>query len=905
MIAMISQRRIMFKNCYYDTKRSIIHLWEQFDGENLKTEIEWTPYLFVPTTEGEEDARTIFGNPVKKKTFQKYYDYKKYLDDHKNPTLSENNVRNEIQFLAERYYGIPDDEMYVPTLKVYYLDIEARPKEGFPDVNNPQDPITLISIKDSITGTTYTFGYDNVHNKYYGGHTADDYEIPKDVKYFRCQDEKTLLRRFFNFMNKFPCDVLSGWNIWWFDLPYLINRAIVLFGADEGRYLYSRMSTINRVSIWKPKSYSENINIDIAGMTILDYYDVYKWYGKNLERYTLEYVSQTELGKGKLPNPYDNLNDLADKEWSRFVDYNIIDCERVYDLEDRLGYIKMIQALSLLCKSPMRNYNAQTQLIEGLMITYYRRNRLCAPYFAGGEQAPFAAAHVKEPQKGMHEWVVDIDITSSYPSHIIALNMSVETFFGRISRMEEAAVVDYTRKRSFPSFSMVREKEGKWEIETFDGIKLAKFNAALKKGLLAIAPCGSVFTTNKPGVVAKVEKAVFFKRKEVKGKKSSWHDKAQECELEADKKDCLEKKMQAHSLQLALKIMMNAFFGILSVPYSRYFNTHIAEAITSCGRHTIKSGQTFCNDLLNDPTDELLSMFPKKDIEKYDHRNDYVAYIDTDSLFVKLGAWIEDQGHGEEWKKMSDDEKIELIQDIARSMEKYIDNRIFNETQLLDYNSQVHDFKIAFKQEIIAKTALFVKKKKYAYWLLNDEGKPTNKIKVTGLEIVRSESAEAIRPRLTHIMEMIMKQEDDEKIASQIRKYKKELRELDPEALAANIGINNIRKYLGSGQPLKGTPWHVKGVHSYRMLLKELDIVNKYEDVHEGVKAKVIYAKKNPYNIKTITFNEWPKEFDSIIQYDPDTMIDKFFVKKIRLLLEPIRKEAIIDRDESAFKAFF
>jgi DNA polymerase elongation subunit (family B) len=154
------------------------------------------------------------------------------------------------------------------------------------------------------------------------------------------------------------------------------------------------------------------------------------------------------------------------------------------------------------------------------MITYYRRNGLCAPYFAGGEQAPFTAAHVKEPQKGMHEWVVDIDITSSYPSHIIALNMSVETFFGRITRMEEAAVIDYTRKREFPPFKMTREKKNEWEIENLKVKSYAKFNAALKKGLLAIAPCGSVFTTNKPGVVAKVEKAVFFKRKEVKGKKS-------------------------------------------------------------------------------------------------------------------------------------------------------------------------------------------------------------------------------------------------------------------------------------------------------------------------------------------------------------------------------------------------
>lgn len=904
----------MFKNVYYDTRKSVIHLWEQINGENLKTEIDWTPYLFVPSTEEDRDAKTIFGKPVQKKTFQTFYNYSKFLEEHKKPSLSENNVRNEIQFLAERYYGIPDEDMYVPKLKVYYFDIETSSNEGFPDVQNPQDPITLISVRDSITGTTYTFGYDNINNKYYGGHSAIDYDIPEDVKYFRCQDEETLMKRFFNFMYKFPCDVLSGWNIWAFDLPYIVNRAIVLFGEEEGRKLYSKMSTINRVSVWKAKKYTDVLNIDIAGMTILDYYDVYKWYGKNLERYTLEYVSQTELGVGKLSNPYDNLNDLADREWSRFTDYNVIDCKRVNDLEDKLGYIKMIQALSLLCKSPMRNYNAQTQLIEGLMITYYRRNGLCAPYFAGGEQAPFAAAHVKEPQKGMHEWVVDIDITSSYPSHIIALNMSVETFFGRITRMEEAAVVDYTKKRSFPSFKMSREKEGKWELEEFDGIKLKKFNAALKKGLLAIAPCGSVFTTKTPGVVAKVEKAVFFKRKEVKGKKSEWHDKAQECELEEDKKDCLEKKMQAHSLQLALKIMMNAFFGILSVPYSRYFNTHIAEAITSCGRHTIKQGQHFCNDLLNGNShiendsfafefDHILEVL-QADWEFNTDRNDYVCYIDTDSLFVKLGQWVRDI-KSSIWDELDDDEKIELIKDISAMMEKYIDSRIFNETQLQDYNSQVHDFKIAFKQEIIAKTALFVKKKKYAYWLLNDEGKPTNKIKVTGLEIVRSESAEAIRPRLTHIMEMIMKQEDDEKIASQIRKYKKELRELDPEALAANIGINNIRKYLGSGSPLKGTPWHVKGVHSYRMLLKELDIVNKYDDVHEGVKAKVIYIKKNPYNLKTVTFNEWPKEFDSIIQYDPEIMIDKFFVKKIRLLLEPIRKEAIIDRDETAFKSFF
>ncbi len=890
----------MFKNVYYDTRKSMIHLWEQIDGEDLYDTFEWTPYLFIPSKEDDKDADTIFGKPVSKKTFNSYYNYKNFLEDNKgNRNIFENRVRNEIQFLAERYYGIPDDEMYVPNLKIYYTDIEVLPEQGFPDWRDPKDPVVLASIRNGITKQTICFGYDVLYLRDYTGDLDN-------VRYIACESEEDLMRRYFNYLHKFPCDVLSGYNIWAFDIPYLIGRAKVLWGDEAGEAMYKRMSPINVVSIWKQKQ-GDDINIDIGGMTILDYYNVYKWYGKNLERYTLEYVCQTELGVGKLENPYESLREQVEKDWNGFTDYNIVDCERVNDLEDKLGYIRMVQALSLLCKSPSKYYNAQTQLIEGLMLTYFRRNGMCAPHFAGGEQKPFEAAHVKQPERGMHQWVVDVDITSSYPSHIIALNMSNETFFGKIIRLQEEEIVSYTRKREFPKFKMYREIKGEWELVEFDKDRLDKFNLALSKGLFAIAPCGSVFTTNRQGVVAEVEKNVFFKRKEVKGKRYEYGMKANECELAEDKEKCKARERELDSLQLALKIMMNAFFGILSVPYSRYFNTYIAEAITSCGRHTIISGQKFCNDLLNDPHQNMLALFARdlKDVPENRNRKDYVKYIDTDSLFVGLGEWINDQGFGKEWEALDDSEKIDYIKKISAIMEEYIDGRIFNEVQLGDYNSQVTDFKIGFKQEIIAKTALFVKKKKYAYWLLDKEGVPKNDIKVTGLEIVRSESAEAIRPRLKSVMEMIMKLESDEKIAKTIRTYKKELNQLTPEDLAANIGINNIRKYLGSGTPRKGTPWHVKGVYNYRLLLKELDIKNKYEDVHEGLKAKVIYVKKNPYNIETVTFHDWPNEFDEIIQFDSETMIEKFFIKKVRLLLEPIGKEHIIDSDESAVRTFF
>ncbi len=910
----------MFKNCYYDTRNSMMHLWEQINGEDLETEIPWTPYVFMPSSKSE--IKTIFGKPVYKKKFDTYFDYHKFQKEHNASHLYENNVRFEIQFLAERYHGIPDEEIYVPNLKVYYLDIEVYAPVGFPETKDAADPVTLIGVRDGKTSETYSFGFNPLQDHFADPESAYTGELDN---YVHCGSEEELLRRFFDWIEKNPCDVISGWNVWGFDLPYLINRCKNVFGDYDGQKMYSKMSRNGVVSVWKQKM-SEDLNIDMGGVCILDYFKVYKWYGKKLERYTLEYVSQHELGEGKLDySEYGTLNDLMEKNWDLYVDYNAKDCERVHALEDKLGYIRTIQGLSLLCKSPMKYYNAQTQLIEGLMLTHFRRNKLCAPHFFGGDQEPFRAAFVKDPEVGLHEWVVDVDITSSYPSHIIALNMSLENFVGKVTRLSELEIVKSVTRRRFNEFQMLKENlkvnsrsKDKWKTVDIDEDKLDKFNLALDKGLLAIAPNGAIFSTKKEGVIAQVERNAFFKRKEVKGMRDKHGHLANETEGDEQQMH-KEREKEFDSLQNALKIMMNAFFGILSVPYSRYFNVHMAEAITFCGRHTILRGQDFCNELLNDPSEELQSILeeigegaeflgkPDVDIPVID----YVKYIDTDSLFVGLGQWINEYGYGEFWEKLPDEDKIKWIQKISGVMEKYIDERIFHEVQLGNYSSQVHDFKIGFKQEIIAKSALFVKKKKYSYHLVNKEGVPKDDLKTTGLEIVRSDSSEAIRPRLKTVMEMIVKQAPDEEIAAIIRRYRKELSEMSPAELAANVGINNIRKYIkfdkdvNEDRPIKGTPWHVRGVYNYRKLLEHLDIKHKYEDIYEGLKAKVIYVKKNPFEVDMITFQEWPTEFEDLIQYDYETMIEKFFINKIRTLLAPLDKEHIIDHDDTRLSVFF
>jgi DNA polymerase elongation subunit (family B) len=453
-------------------------------------------------------------------------------------------------------------------------------RSGFPNVSKAENPVVLISIKNSITGHTVTFG-----EKEYTGSTDN-------LTYIQCEEEKELLRKFFTFLHKNPPNVISGWNCMGFDLPYLINRDKLI---NNGNY-YTLMSPLRVVRTWESKKNNE-LNIDIAGITILDYLDIYKWYTPhNLERHSLEYVSQFELGVGKLDysDSAEGLRELYHNDWNKYVDYNIVDCERVNDLGKKLGYIRLIQSLSLLTRVPMRYYNAMTSLIEGLMLTYYRRNNLCAPYLEGGSQETFEAAYVKEPHKGFHSWLFSIDIQSSYPSHIITLNMSTETYYGRIMAMTEDEIVHCMKNKEFPSEVVIRKG---YDVDRMKGDRLKKFNEAIKRGLFSVAPCGTMFINNRPGVISTVEHNVFDKRIQIKQL------------MRKAKKG--EKRERYFAIQQSLKIILNAVFGATSVPYSRYFNTDIAEAITSCGRYTIKSGEKYVNNILGKPNSELKELIKK------------------------------------------------------------------------------------------------------------------------------------------------------------------------------------------------------------------------------------------------------------------------------------------------------
>ena len=359
----------MYTNSWYDTRRSVMHLWEIVDGKKKHSQHNWVPFCFAPTDDHNPEAvtKSIFGDTVKKLTFETYKDYNAFCKD--NYGIFENKVPPQIQFLTDKFNL---DDPIVPKLHIAYLDIETPHDDGFPTVTETPAAVVLIAVIDE-QGVKTVFG---LHG--YDGEHKDK------CKYIQCRDEGELLNVFFSWMQREGFDVITGWNILadsktnkfgGFDIPYLVRRSIKLLG-DKGSN-HRKLSPVGNVRMWD--SVIDGVyNVDISGVSVIDYLGLYKWFTtKNLESFSLDYVAEAELGRKKIAHDqYDIFWEFYHADWNLFVDYCIEDSNLVRDIEKATGYIALAQTLSLFCCCPMKNYNASVPLIEGLMLKYFRKNSL-------------------------------------------------------------------------------------------------------------------------------------------------------------------------------------------------------------------------------------------------------------------------------------------------------------------------------------------------------------------------------------------------------------------------------------------------------------------------------------------------------------------------------------------------
>ena len=283
--------------------------------------------------------------------------YKKY-DGIENFEIYGND-RYIYQYISENY---PEDEIKfdISKIKLVTLDIETTSEQGFPNVESCVEEILAITIQDYTTKQIVTWGskpFKNTRN---------------DVIYHHCPTEYELLTSFINYWMQDVPDVITGWNIEFFDIPYICKRLQRVLGEK----LMKRFSPWGLVSEGEVHIMGRtHITFDVGGVTQLDYMDLYKKFTyKAQESYRLDYIAQVELGQKKLDHSeYDTFKDFYTQGWQKFIEYNIIDVELVDRLEDKMKLIELCLTMAYDAKVNYNDVFYQVRMWDTIIYYYLQK----------------------------------------------------------------------------------------------------------------------------------------------------------------------------------------------------------------------------------------------------------------------------------------------------------------------------------------------------------------------------------------------------------------------------------------------------------------------------------------------------------------------------------------------------
>ncbi len=487
----------MYQNAYYDDDRNIVHIWDDKRG-HIKEQFK--PYGYIKDPSGTHS--TIFGDKVKK-TYNIGW-------NSKSPDLFESDVDPVVRTLVDQYHT----ETTVPDASVFIFDIETSVEGGYPDIQTADKPVISIA-----------FTYDNVTKLLLVGTEAHPNPIVETFS-----TEKELLAQFADYLVESGCKVMSGWNIDYFDIPYLIKRYNLLFGSAD---------MLSPIGIVKLKNSDGSSLGEIAGIDALDLLFLYKKLTyKEQPNYRLDTIAKIELGRGKVE--YDgDLWKLYNEDIDKFIAYNLEDVYLVRDLNKKLDFINLARAICHKGNVPYRYFIHTTKYIDGAVLTFCKNKNLVVNNARRRQKTgeKYAGAYVKQPVPGRYEDVFDLDLTSLYPSVIMTLNISLETYVGM--NLEG----DYYK-----------------------------------------ASNGACYRKDKKGIIPEILSVWFDERVELKNKMKT-------AMRSGNKKDA-----EYYNLwQMAVKILLNSVYGAVGTPSFRFYNLENSEAVTLSGQTVIKTGGKFAN----------------------------------------------------------------------------------------------------------------------------------------------------------------------------------------------------------------------------------------------------------------------------------------------------------------------
>ncbi len=587
------------------------------------------------------------------------------------------------------------ESLTIAPLKYLSFDIECLPLDG--GMPSPDvSPIVMISF--------------SFEPEYRGHKTlvllARPVEgINSDV--LPCKDETEMLNLFFEILCEYDPDIVAGYNHQDFDIPYITDRVRTLVaqgkainpvvGRDGSKIGYRRFGLITRT--------------EMKGRVVVDALPLVRR-AFSLKQYTLRAVSKELLNREKLDVPPLEMEEYwldTGEKFKKFVDYARRDAELALELILSLRLLDKYIALAQVSGSLLQEIvdGGQTSMVEMLLLREFGlRDRVLLPKPDDGVSAEryemssdLKGGEVLEPKKGLLENVLILDYKSLYPTIMMAHNLCYTTV-------------------------VTGEKP---------------------EGVTIRPPSGGEFVPPDiyKGIVPSILEDLLNQRTQTKKRMRRTSDENEYRVLDAT--------------QLALKILLNSFYGYSGYARARLYSLTLANAVTSFGRSNILNTREIINNTIGKIVlrgeaallpDEAGKLSPSDRVVELS-----VSYGDTDSVFV----------HCKSREELSLDE-VSLV-----------GNR------LSDIVSASLPDPMELEFESIAKRALLIAKKRYALWLFEPRNSGwEDKIKVKGMETVRRDWCELTSVTLNRVLELVLIEGNVELAIEHVRNVVNKVRNLDP-----------------------------------------------------------------------------------------------------------------------------
>ena len=810
------------------------------DGERTTRRVKYQPTLFdlIPGQK-ETGYKTLDGQNVLPHKFDCIKDAKRWSSERENQDIVFGNTQYPYCWISDEF---PNQiEWSLDKMLMVTIDIEVECENGFPKPEDAIEPILAITVKNHQSKRIVVWGVNDFHN------------YRDDVTYIKCKNEKDLLEKFLGFWETHIPDIITGWNTEFFDIPYLCNRIINIF--DEGE------DQVKRLSPWKNIFSREVYQMGrthqvytLDGIAALDYFDLYrKFTYTNQERYTLDHIAFVELGERKSGNPYDTFREWYTEDYQSFIEYNINDVELVDKLEDKMKLIELCLTMAYEAKVNFTDVLGTVRFWDIIIYNHLCKKKIVIPPKKQRKKVEkYEGAYVKEPQIGMHKWVMSFDLNSLYPHLIMQYNISPET------------LIPSKEKSSGDMVNKILDGKVKNNTE------------------YCMAPNGAFFRKDKRGFLPELMETIYNDR--VKYKKLLL-EAEQEYENTKDK-SLLKVISRYNNIQMAKKISLNSAYGAIGNHWFRYFDLRNAEAITTSGQLAIRWIERDLNIYLN------------KILET--DKEDYVIASDTDSVYLTFDKLVSKVfGESPEIIKV-----VKFLDKVATDkLEPFIDKSY----QALAKLVKAYDQKMIMGREVIADKGIWTAKKRYILNVYDNEGvrykKP--KLKIMGIEAVKSSTPAPCRDKLKEALKIIMNG-DEKTLNTFIREFREEFMTLPPEEIAYPRSVNGVEKYtdnaqntynIESGETIQygffksRAPIHVKGAILYNHLVDKNKLSNKYPYILEGEKISWLYLKEpNAYQSSAFSFiTKMPKELDLHKFIDYNLQYEKSFIEPLKFITDKIK----------------